>query len=145
MQLFKAFSTPSFLLADEGHPRLVYYLLETINSILYHQFNGMSFLPASALIYPFLDLLSLVIEAKADVLDNPNFVYSVLRSHQDFQTLATFTLMSGLRDIQKKKANRAGTSSSLLTSPTPSTFYLSSYLPLISYLAPSREDLAALC
>jgi hypothetical protein len=42
MQLFKAFSTPSFLLADEGHPRLVYYLLETINSILYHQFNGMS-------------------------------------------------------------------------------------------------------
>jgi hypothetical protein len=42
MQLFKAFSAPSFLLADEGHPRLVYYLLETINSILYHQFNGMS-------------------------------------------------------------------------------------------------------
>ena len=102
-------------------------------------------LSASALMYPFLDLLSLVIEAKADVLENPNFVYSVLRSHQDFQTLATFTLMSGLRDIQKKKANRAGTSSSLLTSPTPSTFYLSSYLPLISYLAPSREDLAARC
>ena len=42
MQLFKAFSAPSFLLADEGHPRLVYYLLETINSILYHQFNGKS-------------------------------------------------------------------------------------------------------
>jgi hypothetical protein len=45
MQLFKAFSTPSFLLADEGHPRLVYYLLETINSILYHQFNGTSPFP----------------------------------------------------------------------------------------------------
>jgi len=43
-------------------------------------------------------------------LENPNFVYSVLRSHQDFQTLATFTLMSGLRDIQKKKATRAGKS-----------------------------------
>lgn len=40
-------------------------------------------------------------------IENPNFVYSVLRSHQDFQTLATFTLMSGLRDIQKKKAVRA--------------------------------------
>lgn len=26
MQLFKAFSAPNFLLADEGHPRLVYYL-----------------------------------------------------------------------------------------------------------------------
>ena len=42
-----------------------------------------------------------------DGTENPNFVYSVLRSHQDFQTLATFTLMSGLRDIQKKKAVRA--------------------------------------
>lgn len=26
LQLFKAFSAPHFLLADEGHPRLVYYL-----------------------------------------------------------------------------------------------------------------------
>jgi hypothetical protein len=26
LQLFKAFSSPNFLLADEGHPRLVYYL-----------------------------------------------------------------------------------------------------------------------
>jgi len=68
----------------------------------------------------------------ADVLENPNFVYSVLRSHQDFQTLATFTLMSGLRDIQKKKANRAGTSSPLLASPSPPTSSLFSYLPLIS-------------
>jgi hypothetical protein len=82
---------------------------------------------------------------KADALENPNFVYSVLRSHQDFQTLATFTLMSGLRDIQKKKANRAGTSS------PPSTSFLSSYLPhyslpisssLLLYVTPSREGLA---
>jgi hypothetical protein len=134
MQLFKAFSTPSFLLADEGHPRLVYYLLETINSILYHQFNGMSPLlfPSFQLLLSHIfisDLLSLVTEAKADVLENPNFVYSVLRSHQDFQTLATFTLMSGLRDIQKKKANRAGTSSPHSVSLSPlSTSFLSSYL-----------------
>jgi hypothetical protein len=158
MQLFKAFSTPSFLLADEGHPRLVYYLLETINSILYHQFNGMSPFPyLTSLIF----LLSNIVRKpstlrpansplwvkrqKADALENPNFVYSVLRSHQDFQTLATFTLMSGLRDIQKKKANRAGTSS------PPSTSFLSSYLPhyslpisssLLLYVTPSREGLA---
>ncbi|TXT07161.1 hypothetical protein VHUM_03331 [Vanrija humicola] len=74
MQLFKAFSSPNFLLADEGHPRLVYYLLETFNSILYHQLN-----------------------------ENPNLVYAILQKHQDFQTLATFTLMSGLRDIQRRK------------------------------------------
>ncbi|WWC61589.1 uncharacterized protein I303_104173 [Kwoniella dejecticola CBS 10117] len=78
LQLFKSFSAPNFLLADEGHPRLVYYLLETFNSILYHQLN-----------------------------ENPHLVYAILRSHQDFQTLATFTLMSGLRDIQRRKALRA--------------------------------------
>jgi hypothetical protein len=26
LQLFKAFASASFILADEGHPRLVYYL-----------------------------------------------------------------------------------------------------------------------
>lgn len=77
LQLFKAFSAPNFLLADEGHPRLVYYLLETFNSILYYQLN-----------------------------ENPNVVYSILQSHQDFQKLATFTLLSGLREIQRKKALR---------------------------------------
>lgn len=41
------------------------------------------------------------------ITENPNLVYAVLRSHQDFQTLATFTLMSGLRDIQRRKALRA--------------------------------------
>ncbi|WVQ77248.1 hypothetical protein IAR50_006931 [Cryptococcus sp. DSM 104548] len=76
--LFKAFSAPNFLLADEGHPRLVYYLLETFNSVLYHKLT-----------------------------ENPNLIYAILRSHQDFQTLATFTLMSGLRDIQRRKALRA--------------------------------------
>jgi len=78
LQLFKAFSAPNFLLADEGHPRLVYYLLETFNSILHRQLNT-----------------------------NPNLIYAILRSHQDFQTLATFTLVSGLRDIQRRKAIRA--------------------------------------
>ncbi|WWC70472.1 uncharacterized protein I206_104423 [Kwoniella pini CBS 10737] len=78
LQLFKSFSAPNFLLADEGHPRLVYYLLETFNSVLYHQLN-----------------------------ENPHLVYAILRSHQDFQTLATFTLVSGLRNIQRRKVLRA--------------------------------------
>lgn len=38
---------------------------------------------------------------------NPNLVYAILRSHNDFQTLATFTLMSGLRDIKRRKFLRA--------------------------------------
>ncbi|CAD6567302.1 MAG: hypothetical protein TREMPRED_003499, partial [Tremellales sp. Tagirdzhanova-0007] len=88
MQLFKAFSAPNFLLADEGHPRLVYYLLETFNSILYHRLN-----------------------------ENPNLVYAVLRSHQDFQTLATFTLVSGLREIQRRKALRVTADAKALDEP----------------------------
>lgn len=78
MQLFKAFSAPNFLLADDSHPRLVYYLLETFNAVIYHQLN-----------------------------ENPNLMYAILRSHADFQGLATFTLLSGLREIQRKKALRA--------------------------------------
>ncbi|KGB74694.2 hypothetical protein CNBG_0532 [Cryptococcus deuterogattii R265] len=92
--LFKAFSAPNFLLGDEGHPRLVYYLLETFNSVLYYQLNA-----------------------------NPNLVYAILRSHNDFQTLATFTLMSGLRDIKRRKFLRAaaeknGRTGSGITNPS---------------------------
>ncbi|BEJ11066.1 hypothetical protein CspHIS471_0104880 [Cutaneotrichosporon sp. HIS471] len=78
MQLFKAFSAPNFLLADDSHPRLVYYLLETFNAVIYHQLN-----------------------------ENPNLMYAILVAHADFQRLATFTLLSGLREIQRKKALRA--------------------------------------
>lgn len=61
--------------------------LETFNSILYYQLN-----------------------------DNPNLVYAILRSHQDFQTLATFTLVSGLREIQRRKALRAAAIAKAATS-----------------------------
>lgn len=39
--------------------------------------------------------------------ENPKLVYAILQSHQDFQGLATFTLVSGLREIQRRKALRA--------------------------------------
>lgn len=90
VQLFKAFSAPHFLLADEGHPRLAYYLLETFNSVLYNQLN-----------------------------ENPNLIYAILQSHQDFQKLATFSLLSGLRDIQKKKALRAAAEERAVAAATP--------------------------
>lgn len=90
LQLFKRFSAPNFLLADEGHPRLVYYLLETFNAILYHQLSG---------------ALQHGVEV-ADGEENPHVVYAILRSHQDFQALATFTLMSGLREIQRRAKQR---------------------------------------
>ncbi len=39
--------------------------------------------------------------------ENPNLVYSILRSHQDFQALATFTLASGLQEVQRRLLARA--------------------------------------
>jgi hypothetical protein len=72
VQLFQAFSSPPFLLADEGHPRLVFFLLEAFNGILLHQLSN-----------------------------NPNLVYSILQSHKTFEELGTFTLAKGLTEIKR--------------------------------------------
>lgn len=92
VQLFAAFSNPVFLLADEGHPRLLFstYVffrvdtaciinppdvvsrLEVFNGILYHQLQN-----------------------------NPNVLYAILRSHRIFEELGTFTLSKGLREIRR--------------------------------------------
>lgn len=89
LQLLTAFSNPTFLLADEGHPRLLFFMyaarlrvrvprltharrLETYNSILFHH-------PA----------------------ENPNVLYALLRSHKTFEDLGTFTLAHGLREIRR--------------------------------------------
>ncbi|KAG8953735.1 hypothetical protein FRC04_001939 [Tulasnella sp. 424] len=74
IQLFTSFSNPNFLLADDGHPRLVFLLLEIFNQIIYHQFQ-----------------------------ENPNLIYAILRSHKRFEDLGTFTLAKGLREIKRIK------------------------------------------
>ncbi|KAI9463392.1 high-temperature-induced dauer-formation protein-domain-containing protein [Russula earlei] len=72
LQLFSSFANPTFLLADEGHPRLLFFMLEIFNSIIaYH--------PA----------------------DNPNLIYALLRTHRTFEDLGTFTLTRGLRDVRR--------------------------------------------
>ncbi|KZT65447.1 hypothetical protein DAEQUDRAFT_752564 [Daedalea quercina L-15889] len=81
IQLFTAFSNPSFLLADEGHPRLLFFMLETFNSVLLRNLS-----------------------------DNPNLVYGILHAHKAFEDLGTFTLARGLREIrriQQAKEERA--------------------------------------
>lgn len=99
MQLFKAFSTPSFLLADEGHPRLVYYLLETINSILYHQFNGMS--PSSFLLPSFLSNSGHVLTLRHLVLEEAGSSWS---RKPKFRLLG-IEVTSGLPDFSDFHAN----------------------------------------
>jgi hypothetical protein len=72
LQLLGSFASPTFLLADEGHPRLLFFMLEIFNSIIAHH-------PS----------------------ENPNVIYALLRAHRTFEDLGTFTLASGLRDVRR--------------------------------------------
>ncbi|KAJ8481660.1 hypothetical protein ONZ45_g15231 [Pleurotus djamor] len=74
VQLVSSFANPLFLLADEGHPRLLFFMLEVLNSIILHHLS-----------------------------DNPHLVYNILTSHKLFESLGTFTLAKGLRDIKRAK------------------------------------------
>ncbi|KAI9064204.1 hypothetical protein FKP32DRAFT_1757516 [Trametes sanguinea] len=72
LQLFNAFSNPSFLLSDEGHPRLLFFILEAFNGVLLYNLQ-----------------------------ENPNLVYAILHAHKQFEDLGTFTLARGLREIRR--------------------------------------------
>ncbi|KAK7023762.1 high-temperature-induced dauer-formation protein-domain-containing protein [Favolaschia claudopus] len=88
IQLFTSFSNPLFLLADEGHPRLLFfmqvsvqYLVEFLTSILRLEiFNAVILYNLSA---------------------NPNLIYGILSAHKAFEDLRTFTLSRGLREIRR--------------------------------------------
>ncbi|KAJ7172707.1 high-temperature-induced dauer-formation protein-domain-containing protein [Mycena filopes] len=72
IQLFTSFSNPLFLLADEGHPRLLFFMLEIFNAVILH-----------------------------NLASNPNLIYGILSSHKTFEDLGTFTLSRGLREIRR--------------------------------------------
>ncbi|KAF9792467.1 high-temperature-induced dauer-formation protein-domain-containing protein [Thelephora terrestris] len=86
VQLVTAFSTATFLLSDEGNPRLLFFMLEVFNSVILH-----------------------------NLADNPNLVYGVLRARKTFEDLGTFTLARGLREIRRvqlakeEQARKGGT------------------------------------
>ncbi|KAG9318395.1 high-temperature-induced dauer-formation protein-domain-containing protein [Chiua virens] len=77
VQMFKSFSNPRFLLSDESHPRLLFFMLEVFNSVIFHQLS-----------------------------DNPNLLYGILTAHNTFQELGTFTLAGALRDIKRVELAR---------------------------------------
>lgn len=90
--LLTQFSSPSFLLADEGHPRCLYFLLETINGVLLHQ-------------------------ARA----NHNLVYTVLGKNRELARLRRFTLRRALAEVRRRsglsKLSANAPSASALSSP----------------------------
>ncbi|KAJ3908417.1 high-temperature-induced dauer-formation protein-domain-containing protein [Lentinula edodes] len=72
VQLFTSFSSPLFLLSDEGHPRLLFFMLEMFNSVILHRLS-----------------------------ENPNLIHGILATHKTFEDLGTFTLARGLREIRR--------------------------------------------
>ncbi|KAE9406466.1 hypothetical protein BT96DRAFT_987607 [Gymnopus androsaceus JB14] len=72
VQLFTSFSNSLFLLSDEGHPRLLFFMLEMFNSVILHRLS-----------------------------ENPNLIHGILAAHKTFEDLGTFTLERGLRDIRR--------------------------------------------
>ncbi|KAF7295126.1 hypothetical protein MIND_01051100 [Mycena indigotica] len=74
LQLFTSFSNALFLLSDEGHPRLLFFMLEVFNAVILHNLR-----------------------------DNANLIYGILSAHQVFEDLGTFTLSRGLRRVQLAK------------------------------------------
>ncbi|CAG8593787.1 3735_t:CDS:10 [Funneliformis mosseae] len=75
VHLFSQFTSPGFLLAEEGNHRLAEYMLEAFNNIIQYQFS-----------------------------DNPHLIYAILRSPKCFEELSEFTLAKGLIEIKKIQA-----------------------------------------
>ncbi|KAG9288895.1 hypothetical protein G9A89_019517 [Geosiphon pyriformis] len=75
VQLFVSFSTPGFLLSEEGNHRLVGFILEAFNNIVQYQFS-----------------------------DNPHVIYAIVRTHKKFEELAEFTLAKGLLEVKRIQA-----------------------------------------
>ncbi|KAF8911951.1 high-temperature-induced dauer-formation protein-domain-containing protein [Gymnopilus junonius] len=72
IQLFTSFSNPLFLLSDEGHPRLLFFMLEVFSAVIHYH-------PA----------------------ENPNITYGILQARKIFEDLGTFTLARGLREVKR--------------------------------------------
>ncbi|PWN34709.1 uncharacterized protein FA14DRAFT_120614 [Meira miltonrushii] len=87
MALFSSFANPTFLLADEGNPRVLYFLIETLNNVVQHGFQR-----------------------------NPNVAYAIVRNHQTIERLANFTLRRGIAEVRRSR-RRGGLLGNVITSP----------------------------
>ncbi|KAF2646734.1 hypothetical protein P280DRAFT_464922 [Massarina eburnea CBS 473.64] len=77
LQLFASMSSPSFLFANENNHTLLQSLLEALNAMIEHQYQN-----------------------------NPNLVYTIIRSRKRFQALRNFTLESGQEEIERQNQQR---------------------------------------
>ncbi|TEA12297.1 Ubp5-interacting protein [Colletotrichum sidae] len=77
MQLLSSMSSPSFLLANDSNHDLLRSLLESINSIVEHQYQK-----------------------------NPELIYAILRNKKRIEALRSFTLESGQEEIERRNRRR---------------------------------------
>lgn len=77
MHLFVLMSSPSFLLANETNHTLLRSLLESINAIVEHKYK-----------------------------ENVQLVLAILKNKKPIENLRTFTLESGLEEIERRKRRR---------------------------------------
>ncbi|KDN39617.1 hypothetical protein K437DRAFT_9733 [Tilletiaria anomala UBC 951] len=93
VQLLSSFSNAAFLLADEGNPRLLFYMLEALTSLIQYQFSS-----------------------------NPNFAYALVgRSKPSIDKLANFTLRRGIAEIRRVRRGRESVNSRLAETAAAST------------------------
>lgn len=98
MQLFNSMSSPSFLLANETNHDLLRSLLESMNSIVEHQYKS-----KPGQVAPFAKGR---IPEPNTVTENPEFVYAILKNRKRFEALRSFTLESGQEEIERRGRRR---------------------------------------
>ncbi|CRK22139.1 hypothetical protein BN1723_012592 [Verticillium longisporum] len=84
LQLFSSMSSPSFLLANDTNQALLRSLLESINSIIEHQYKNVT----------------------DDVAENPELIFAIVRNKKKIEALRSFTLESGQEEIERRNRRR---------------------------------------
>ncbi|BGP29203.1 hypothetical protein JCM10296v2_000941 [Rhodotorula toruloides] len=77
VRVWLAFSAPSWVLMEEGNPRLIFYLLETFNNVVHFNLDS-----------------------------NPHIMYALTVTYQRFDLLANFTLAQGIAEARRLRATR---------------------------------------
>lgn len=129
LQLLGSMSTPSFLLANDSNHTLLQALLESINTIIEHQYTA-----------------------------NANLIYAVLRSRKRIEALRLFTLEGGQQEMERAVRRRkelldgappdttatiTATATTTTTATSPSLSAETLYPPTRSAATPFHLDAAA--
>lgn len=95
LQLFTSFANPLFLLSDEGHPRLLFFMFVHLLQFLFNHPDDVHFR---------LEIFNSILHYNLG--ENANITYGILQSRKAFEDLGTFTLARGLRDVKRAQLEK---------------------------------------